>query len=66
MTQPENTPAKLIYFVICLFVLIVALRLIGGLLNLISQIVAAVLTLILIVAICYGVWLLIKAILNRV
>jgi|GEM_PF-3137454 len=65
MTQPENTPAKLAYFIIGLIVLIVAVQIVGGLLKLISQIVAAVLTLILIVAICYGVWLLIKALLKR-
>jgi VIT1/CCC1 family predicted Fe2+/Mn2+ transporter len=61
MNSSRSPLATLAYFIVGLVVLIVVVQILGGLLRLISQVVSAALTIVLIVAVGYVVWLLIKA-----
>lgn len=61
MNTSRSPLATFAYFIVGLVVLIIAVQILGGLLRLISQVVSAALTIVLIVAVGYVVWLLIKA-----
>lgn len=61
MTAPKSTLSVLAYFVVGLLVLIVAVQVLGVILSLITKIVAAALSIALVLAVGYVVYLLVRS-----